>query len=139
MLSFKDEVCKPTKGSKYSSAVDLYAAEDCIIFAGETKIVGLGVSIDLDKAKFFQHNHYLQLEPRSSLRAKGILAGTGIIDLDYPDEIKLIIHGSESLQGRFNINKGDKIAQILLKEHKTFLLDIYTDDIRVGGFGSTGK
>jgi len=35
------------------------------------------------------------------------------------------------------IKKGDKIAQILLKEHKGYLLGIETEEERVGGFGST--
>jgi hypothetical protein len=41
----------PTKGSKYSACVDLYANEDVCIGAGETKIVGLGVCIDIDSIR----------------------------------------------------------------------------------------
>ena len=41
----------PTRGSKYSAAVDLYASHDCTITAGETKLVGLGVCIDADGLK----------------------------------------------------------------------------------------
>ena len=37
------------------------------------------------------------------------------------------------------IKKGDKIAQIMLKEHKTYLMGIDTEDERCGGLGSTGK
>lgn len=180
MLKVLDDVCKPTKGSKYSAAIDLYAREDVIIGAGETVKVPLGVCIDLEKLanrlfnmenfsisiqtnifleedfNIFKMRHYLQLEPRSSLRAKGLIAGTGIIDLDYKDEIMIILHnpvykvdtyyqgGSIDL-GCFNggthfkINKGDKIAQILLKEHKTYLMGIDTQEERIGGFGSTDK
>lgn len=142
MLSFKDEVCKPTKGSKYSAAIDLYSSQDVEIGAFDTAIVPLGVWID-QKAIMqncqmnyneFRKCNYLQLEPRSSLRVKGLQAGTGIIDLDYPDEIKLILHASDFPP---RIKRGDKVAQILLKEHKTYLLGIDTDEERVGGFGST--
>ncbi len=168
---------EPTKGSKYSAAIDLYAREDIIIGSGETVKVPLGVCIDInidwyignkinknstygqgaiDAFEDFIKSHYLQLEPRSSLRAKGLIAGTGIIDLDYKDEIMIILHnpvykvdtyyqgGSIDL-GCFNggthfkIEKGDKIAQILLKEHKTYLMGVDTEDERVGGLGSTGK
>ena len=104
---------QPTRASKYSAFVDLYANEDITIGAGETVKVGLGVKINrnclegiavahyamglhshryaemLDK---FKRRHYLQLEPQSSLRAKGLIAGTGIIDIDYEDEIKIILH-----------------------------------------------
>ena len=190
MLKILDDVCKPTKGSKYSAAIDLYAREDVVIGAGETVKVPLGVCIDHEKIldgvdsiypyndgmlpkykmDYFMKTNYLQLEPRSSLRAKGLIAGTGIIDLDYKDEIMIILHnpiqyidkaidinknedyieidylGSPTpredgikvkYSSSFKIKKGDKIAQILLKEHKTYLMGIDTDDERNGGFGST--
>lgn len=187
MLKILDDVCMPTKGSKYSAAIDLYAREDILIGAGETVKVPLGVCIDLEewleynddefqKAHYgnnlgfidsefdeyvfeeFKSSHYLQLEPRSSLRAKGLIAGSGIIDLDYKDEIMIILHnplsietfanylrlerGQDELKAfdkTFTISKGDKIAQILLKEHKTYLIGIDTEEERIGGFGSTDK
>lgn len=183
MFKVLDEACKPTKGSKYSAAVDLYAREEVIIEAGETKIVPLGVCIDenffiyeigninvtcngeiksdensSDKIDTFIKSHYLQLEPRSSLRADGLIVGTGIIDMDYKDEIKIIIHnqsmkkvfvplaGHENVgnrhmieNDRYIIKKGKKIAQILLKEHKTYLMGIESEEERTGGFGSTGN
>ena len=172
MLKVLDDVCKPTKGSKYSAAIDLYAREDVVIGAGETVKVPLGVYIDEcelssiifnrfpdldyeDNKKYyneFMKSHYLQLEPRSGTRLKGITAGTGIIDLDYKDEICIVYHNLLTFKaivkwifsfGRnksvFKISKGEKIAQILLKEHKTYLMSIDTDEERVGGFGSTGK
>lgn len=193
MFKVLDEVCNPTKGSKYSAAADLYAREDIVIGAGETVKVPLGVCIDLDRLKYSFYNyfgicetfeefnnnvgedylksHYLQLEPRSSLRAKGLIAGTGIIDLDYKDEIMIILHnpiqyidktidinknedyieinylGSPTpredgikvkYSSFFKIKKGDKIAQIMIKEHKTYLFGIETEQERSGGFGSTG-
>jgi len=161
--------CETTRGSKYSAAVDLFASKDCIIAAGETKIIGLGVRIDLDVLyrswynsddqgswRNFLNSHYLELHPRSSLRAKGLISNTGIIDLDYDDEIKIIIHNpltvadfGENEVGRidkspavfdvYKIKKGDKIAQILLKEHKSYLFGIESNEERTGGFGSTGE
>lgn len=177
MFKVLDEVCKPTKGSKYSAAIDLYAREDAFIGAGETVKVPLGVCIDSDffvyeigninvacngeiesdedssdKINTFIKSHYLQLEPRSGMRLKGITAGTGIIDLDYKDEICIVFHNLLTFKaivkwifsfGRnksvFKISKGDKIAQILLKEHKTYLMGIESDEERTGGFGSTGN
>jgi len=177
MLKVLDDMCKPTKGSKYSAAIDLYAREDVFIGAGETAIVGLGVCIDLDMFIYenfsqlpleyilrknvnginnFLKSHYLQLEPRSSLRVKGIQAGTGIIDLDYKDEIMIILHNPAQVKQivqnctnytlledaedcEYEIKKGDKIAQIMLCEHKTGLMGIDTEEERLGGFGSTGK
>ena len=40
---------EPTKGSKYSAAIDLYAQDDFIMEVGETRIIPLGVCIDSDK------------------------------------------------------------------------------------------
>ena len=191
MLKTLVEGCEPIKGSKFSAGVDLYASEDCIIGAGETKIIGLGVCIDLEvlrsilgeevkdfievtmkncsentkettytylshsKVNKFSESHYLELHPQNSIRAKGLISGVEIIGLDFEDEIKIIIHNpltSENLTSDDNryindafiysgheIKRGEKIAQILLKEHKSYLFGIKSDEDRIGGFGSTGK
>ena len=154
-----------TRATKYSTALDLYANEDVVIGAGGTAIVGLGVCIDLEAIElelimrninptdfsYFLNSHYLQLNPRSSLRARGLISNTGIIDLDYKDEIKIIIHNPHEIkyeqsfdtgiivecENQYVINKGDKIAQITLLEHESYLFNINTDTERDGGFGST--
>ena len=160
--------CKPTKGSKYSACVDLYASEDVVIGAGKTKLIGLVVCVDENNLKSiggeyvgdgfyedFLNSHYLQLMLRSSLGKKGLMLsnGVGVIDLDYKDEIKMIIYNSNFSYERdfaeapmnvfkdyddiFTIKKGDKIAQITLLEHKSYLFGIESDVERSGGFGST--
>lgn len=108
----------------------------------------------------FLDTHYLQLQIRSSLGADGLIIpnGVGIIDLDYDKEIQMTIHnpikGVEIMEHLMNphtrtlvihnlkkqkIEKGDKIGQIMLCEHKTHMFGITTDKERTGGFGSTGK
>jgi dUTPase len=179
----------PTKGSKYSAAVDLYAREDVVVGAGETVLIPLGVCIDLDSligahiylndgrnlpnkedtmyevlkanvGDLFLNSHYLQLMLRSSLGKKGLILpnGVGIIDMDYKDEIMMIIHApihsitrdlgtlcmcednimDEPLNWSYSIKKGDRVAQIMLCEHKSYLFGIDSTEERVGGFGSTG-
>ena len=102
----------------------------------------------------FKSKFFLELHPRSSLRAKGLIIGVGVIDLDFPNEIGLIVHNSQLIileqtedeteawikNGResFIIKKGDKVAQCTLKEHKGYLMGIESDVERSGGFGSTG-
>lgn len=181
MFKILDEVCTPTKGTKYSACVDLYAREDVVINAGETVKIPLGVCIDekfefksedevskyIDAKDFnpsqysfatwFKSTHYLQLMLRSSLGLRGLVLpnGVGIIDLDYKDEICMIIHypimtgqiptgyGERKLgidiYKHFEVKKGDKIAQIMLCEHKSYMFGIDTDIERNGGFGSTDK
>lgn len=163
----------PTRATKYSAMVDLYANADVVIGAGETKIIPLGIKIDThalglkfyeygamgkhlidwerDHAEYEFKSHYLELHPRSSLRAKGLIIGVGIIDLDYHDELGLIVHnpttnervyeysqGNEEF-GNYVVKKHDKIAQCTLVEHKGYLMGIESDTERTGGFGSSDK
>lgn len=171
MFEVLDEVCTPQRGTKYSAYVDLFAKEDCTIGAGETKIVKLGVKLDIEKLKkmilknpidftgfdgrfpnllsndtIIQRalkSHYLEVALRSSLGVKGLIIsnGIGIIDLDYPDEIGLIVHNPEKngMSIEFEIKKGSKVAQCTLKEHKGYLMGYESDIVRTSGFGSTGK
>ena len=59
--------------------------------------------------------------------------------IDYYVDEKIIDNKEYVFLGSGKIKKGDKIAQILLKEHKTYLMGVDSEDERVGGFGSTGK
>jgi dUTPase len=111
---------------------------------------------------WFMSTHYLQLMLRSSLGKAGLImpSGVGVIDLDFSGEICMIIHNpicdviveyghtdlerearQTDIRGReyYEINKGDRIGQITLLEHKSYLFGIDTDNEREGGFGSTGK
>ena len=175
MFKVLDKVCVPKRSTKYSAYVDLFAREDITIGAGETKIVPLGVKLDLNKlskALFevsysyilrshnkvlqeefdkFMKSHYLEVALRSSLAVKGLIIpnGIGIIDLDYPDEIGLIVHNPftnkktywkdewELIDTRYNIKKGQKVAQCTLKKHKGYLMGYESDVVRDGGYGST--
>ena len=111
MFKILDEVCTPKRGTKYSAYVDLFSAEDVTIGAGETKVIKLGVKLDLDKLyrswyfyteqnnisgswEMYLKSHYLEVALRSSLGVKGLIIsnGTGKVDLDCPDEIGLIVH-----------------------------------------------
>ena len=171
MLKVLTEGCEPKRATRCSAAVDLFAAETVVIGAGETRKVPLGVCIDIafneiftewnnythqmqeDKKEEFLHSHYLQLEPRSSLRAKGLIAGTGVVDLDFSGEIMIILHNPTTgfndkkeptcicspNATAYKINKGEKIAQIMLCEHKSYLMGYESKEKRVGGFGSSGN
>jgi dUTPase len=177
----------PQRATKYSAGFDVFTNEDVVIGAGETKLVGLGIALDNDlhdalygyderceafydsddcrsKSYYFKSTYYFELHPRSSLRLKGLIVGVGIIDIDYVDEIKMVVHNpvtdswnenyedgtvdkiTHLLDGaggtkRYTINKGDKIGQLILKRHEGYLLpEEYTlDSERNGGFGSTNE
>ncbi len=116
------------------------------IEGGKTVLIPLGVSIDLDKLKVTLGatsalaKHYLQLMLRSSLSKELIIAnGVGVIDLDYKDEIMIRVHNPSRGYGSVKITKGQRVAQITMLEHKSYLFGIETEDERVGGFGSTDQ
>lgn len=180
MFKVLDEVCQPTRATKYSAMVDLYAREDVVIGILETKIVPLGIKIHIDGTdaynikldgglnprttcvtdkeaiNIFKSTHFLELYPQDILISKGLIIGVRGINLDYPDEIGLIVHSPAKQVGlgngygnpyiigvggtnSFIIKKGDKVAQCTLKEHKGYLLGIESDVERTGGFRSTDK
>lgn len=128
----------PQRATMLSAGFDVFSNEDIVIDASETKIIGLGIQLDLQVRLL---EYYLELHPRSSLRAKGLGGGIGIIDIDYRDEIKMIITNPSDRQERYTIKRGDKIGQLILKRHEGNLMPIeYTlQNERVGGFGSSGS
>ncbi len=92
----------------------------------------------------FSNDYEIQIRPRSGLAAKNnitVLNTPGTVDSDYRGEIKVIIfnHG----EADFNINSGDRIAQMILTPVVKMKFEETKDlpeTIRgKGGFGSTGK
>ncbi len=104
-----------------------------------SSLISTGLSVAFSK------NYEIQIRPRSGLAAKNnisILNTPGTIDSDYRGEIKIIIynHGDSD----FNVNNGDRIAQMILcpviKMELEETHDKLPETIRgEGGFGSTGK
>ena len=111
MFKILKDFCEPVRSTKYSAYVDLFSVDDVTIGAGETKVIKLGVKLDLDKLyrswyfyteqnnisgswDMFLRSHYLEVALRSSLGVKGLIIanGIGVIDLDYTNEIGLIVH-----------------------------------------------
>jgi len=123
-----------------ASGVDLFAAVDKehLLEPGERSLIPTGIKIALPEG------YEAQLRPRSGLAIKygvTLLNTPGTIDSDYRGEIKVILInlGDES----FLINRGDRIAQMILQEYKkaifiesTSLPGSSRDE---GGFGHTGR
>ncbi|MDC2970189.1 dUTP diphosphatase [Candidatus Pelagibacter sp.] len=123
-----------------ASGMDLIAfIKDSINIKPNTSyLVPTGLSVA------FSNEYEIQIRPRSGLAAKkkiSILNTPGTIDSDYRGEIKVILfnHGKEN----FTINKGDRIAQMVLTPIVKMELEETNnlpETIRgKGGFGSTGK
>ena len=133
----KDAVV-PTRATAGSAGFDLYALEDAYVEDGDVSVVSTGVSVDIPDG------HYALVCSRSGLAAKYgvfVLNAPGIIDSDYKQEIKVILAKFPNSRdaGRFQINKGDRIAQLVFAQCDVSILSRVTADaVRTGGLGSTG-
>ena len=136
MITFEaEERFMPEAKTSFSAGLDIKATENKRIEPGKTVLLGTGVKISHCPTYV-----YLDLELRSSMRVKGLSSlGTGVIDSDYRDEIKVVIHNaSEYCQ---EIKEGDRIAQLIPRENITYreCKPYVRGSERSGGFGSTGK
>ncbi|QQG52573.1 MAG: dUTP diphosphatase [Candidatus Falkowbacteria bacterium] len=114
---------------------DLYAADYYSITAYGQALVSTGIKIAIPSG------HVGLVWDKSGLANEGITTMGGVIDSSYRGEIKVIMKNlSEDI---FNIVPGQKIAQILIQEVKTPILEdgLITDDTsrQAGAFGSSGK
>lgn len=119
----------PIRKTKHSAGYDVFCNEDIRLRKGFSYVVGTGLYIE-DAPEDF----YLELHPRSSLRFKIGCEGIGIIESDYEDEIKVILHPNSD----YVLKKGDRIAQLIPKKMYDVMDCIESDEKRIGGIGSTG-
>jgi dUTP pyrophosphatase len=132
----KEDVKLPVYSTDGSAGLDLFSAEEVEIPAGQWKLIGTGISIELPDG--FE----AQVRPRSGLALKGItvLNTPGTIDPDYRGEVKVILFNVSDQN--FKVEKGMKIAQLVISKFervKVEVVDKLSDTKRgEGGFGSTG-
>ncbi len=129
----------PAYETALSAGMDLRAnlSESIVLKPMERKLVPSGLFIELPAG--FE----AQIRPRSGLALKygiSILNSPGTIDADYRGEIKiLLINFSDS---DFEINNGDRIAQMIISRHEQISWDqveILSETARgSGGYGHTG-
>lgn len=84
-----------------------------------------------------------QIRPRSGLAFKhgiSIVNSPGTVDADYRGEIKVLLINFSDVD--FNINNGDRIAQMVIAKHEKVDWDeveILSETLRgTGGYGHTG-
>ncbi len=129
----------PKYETLFSAGMDLRAnlEQTLIIRPFQRLVVKTGLYISLQKG------YEAQIRPRSGLALKkgiSVLNSPGTIDADYRGEICVIlINLSDS---DFEINSGDRIAQMVIAKHETICWKVVDklDDSGRGesGFGSTG-
>lgn len=130
----------PKRGTKYSAGYDLALIEDIEIEPGEIKLGVTGVKA------FMMDDEVLKMYPRSSLPRRYHLTipnNVGIIDKDYygnPDNdgaifISLYNFGKETI----SLKKGERVAQGIFQKYLVSPDEETVENVRNGGFGSTGK
>jgi len=123
-----------------SAGMDLHAHIDhpIAIQPGHREIISTGLFLELPEG--FE----AQIRPRSGLAFKHgitVLNSPGTIDADYRGEIKVLLinHGQEA----FEINDGERIAQMVISEYTSILWEETTQlndtERGEGGYGSSGK
>jgi len=126
--------------------MDLRSRIDTTIKPHEYKKIPTGVFLYPDDDERENNIHMaigvdIQIRPRSGLAIQHgvtVLNSPGTIDIDYVDEICVILinHGDKE----FTINKYDRIAQIVISDVSFQpLIPRLTESPRRGGFGSTGS
>ena len=127
----------PEAQNEYSAGYDVFANNDVIIYPGEMRTVKLGFKLELEleeKDMEMLENYFFAIYLRESLGKKGVMLvnGTGIINIDSNNEITLqlsnTIKDPKGYQNKnIEINKGERIAQIILQKNygKLILGDKY--------------
>lgn len=132
-----DTIELPNFAHTTDACADVRAFETITIQPMQIHAVATGLHFELPEG------YEMQIRPRSGLAIKhgiSILNAPGTLDADYRGELKVILinFGVEE----FTINKGDRIAQLAVREvpKVTFVqVDTLSTTKRgSGGFGSTG-
>ena len=134
------EVPYPYYASSGAAAMDIHACldDDVTIQPGQRVMIPTGLAIALPDgyAGFVQ--------PRSGLAIKqglSIVNTPGLIDAHYRGELKVILINLDP-SNNIQINKGDRIAQLVIQEVPTVNLveveELDKTDRGNGGFGSSG-
>ena len=125
----------PTKANRSDAGYDLYALNGTIIDKHTHKLIKTGISMAIPEG-------YVGLIwPRSGMAYKyGLDVFAGVIDSGYRGDIGVILYNSQ--YNSYEINKGDRIAQILIQKVEDFDLveveDLDSTERNSGGFGSSG-
>ena len=139
--AFYQEFPLPAHATPGSAGLDLRAAIDqsLEIKPGATELIPTGIAVHLDDPRFAAI-----ILPRSGLGHKnGIVLGNlvGLIDSDYQGELLISCWNRSS--NAFTINRGDRIAQLVIVPVAQATWNVVDDfgasSRQAQGFGSTGK
>ncbi len=130
----------PFLATSGSAGADLRANlnETVILKPLERKLISTGLKMEIPLG------YEAQIRPRSGLAYKHgitVLNSPGTIDSDYRGDVGIILVNISNQS--FEINNGDRIAQIIISKHEIpqFIAqkELSSSNRGDGGFGSTGK
>jgi dUTP pyrophosphatase len=135
-----EDIPLPRYATPGSSGMDLCAdvEGEVVLLPGDIKLISSGIYLGIPEG------YEAEIRPRSGLALKhgiSLVNTPGTIDADYRGLLSIIMinHGKEP----FRIKRGDRIAQMVIKEVIKAEIDVKTElDETVrsgGGFGHTGK
>lgn len=108
LLSDKARI--PYQATDRAAGYDLFSAESILIGPQERRLIKTNVAIEIP------FGYYGRIAPRSGLAYKnGIDVLAGVIDSDYRGDIGVILLNTD-LKSNFEINIGDRIAQIIIEK-----------------------
>jgi len=112
--------------------------ETIIIVSGQSMVIPTGVFLEIPKG------YEVQVRPKSSLSAKGILVHFGTVDTGYRGEMIITMSNLNTNGFMHTIKQGDKVAQLVIvpivQAELMQVSEIDTNTERgTGGFGSTGN
>ena len=131
----KENAVVPRYAHDGDAGMDLFAAEDYIVGAGERVLVSTGIAMELPEG------YWANIRGKSGLAwKKGICILGGVIECTYRGEYGVVVlnTGDED----FVIKVGDKIAQVVVGPVATVDVEVVDElgesERGSGGFGSTG-
>jgi dUTP pyrophosphatase len=133
------EIKLPVRKTACSAGYDITIAQDVTLVPGKVILVPTGVKA------YMEQDEYLGIHIRSGLSIKhslSLINGQGIIDADYYNNedneghilIAVYNHGAEPVI----LTKGTRLAQGIFYKYLKTDHDS-ADNVRSGGFGSTGQ
>lgn len=119
------------------AGLDLRSNEDCILKPFERRLVSTGLAIALPDS----YAGFVQPAAAAIKQGLSIVNTPRLIDAHYRGELKVILINLDP-KNNIKINKGDRIAQLVIQEVPTVNLvevqELDETDRGAGGFGSSG-
>jgi len=126
----------PKKNFDSDSGWDLFAVENTTINGLSQTVVPVGL-----KLAYLEPGYWIKVCSRSGLSFKsGVLAHPGVIDQNYRGDLGVLLYNHR--QTPYTVNKGDRIAQLVLHYNIHMTIGwgtVQNTDRGASGFGSSGK